>query len=78
MERSKMQEGTRVRLTDAVERFPYFSVEAGGTGTVTVDEDQLICVKMDDLIPGCEDWDNEIQFTPDDESEWADMPFEVV
>lgn len=67
-------EGTRVRLTTLVDRLPHFQVEAGATGTVTVNETDSLCVKMDTPIPGCEGWDNEIIWSNNDGDEWENPP----
>jgi hypothetical protein len=77
--RTELPEGTRVRLTESVERFPHFRVGAGGLGTVTEnDPANTLCVKMDDPIPGCEDWDNEIVWSQEDESDFDRPPLERV
>ena len=58
--------GDRVRLTDTKEAFPHFLLEGnpvtGPTGTVTDSHDESVWGKMDEHVPGIEDWDNEIQF----------------
>jgi len=51
--------GTRVRLRHAVDRFPHFLAPAGGLGTVT-QEEEVLTVKLDEHLPGAEDWDNEV------------------
>jgi len=53
-------EGTRVRLTNPVDRYPHFCAEAGATGTVTDVSTDSVSVKMDVHLPGAEEWDNEI------------------
>lgn len=58
--------GSRGRLRRAVERFPHFVIGAGATGTVTEATESLIALRMDDLVAGSEEWDNEVCWTPDD------------
>lgn len=57
-----MPEGTRVRLTRDVERYPHFIAEAGETGTVT-QNDEMFNVRLDSHLPGAEEWDNEVQWS---------------
>lgn len=54
--------GTRVRLRRDVERFPHFIAPAGATGTVSYVDREMTAVHMDEPIPGCEDWENEIMW----------------
>lgn len=54
--------GARVRLKEDVDRFPHFIAPAGATGTISGIEAGITWVKMDEHIPGAEEWDNEIQF----------------
>lgn len=58
--------GSRGRLRRGVERFPHFVIDAGATGTVTVATESLIALRMDDLVAGAEEWDNEVCWTSDD------------
>lgn len=51
--------GTRVRLRRNVERFPHFIAGEGTTGIVVTTDEQF-CVRMDDHLPGAEEWENEI------------------
>lgn len=61
------QKGMRVRTIAYIDRYPFFLLDQVGlTGMVTSVEEHLILVKMDELIPGCEEWDNEIQLTDDE------------
>ncbi len=57
-----LQEGDRVRLTQVVERYPHFVVEAGTVGTVTYTDDAVLGVTLDDKIDGAEEWSNEIMW----------------
>jgi hypothetical protein len=59
--------GARFRLTETVERFPHFRAPAGAAGTVVEACPDVICLHMDDYLPGCEDWDNEIVWTTNDD-----------
>jgi hypothetical protein len=58
--------GTRVRMRHDVDRWPNFVVPVGYEGVVTtivVDQhDVMVGVQMDLPIPGCEPWDNEVQW----------------
>lgn len=58
--------GQRAALTRIVERFPHFWISAGATGTVTAATDDLIALRMDEPIPGAEEWDNELCWSADD------------
>jgi hypothetical protein len=59
--------GARVRLKFDVERFPHFIAKAGSTGRVVGHEsDGLYRVRLDVTLPGAEEWDNEVQWTADD------------
>ncbi|HEU4705579.1 MAG TPA: hypothetical protein VFS64_00130 [Solirubrobacterales bacterium] len=58
--------GSRGRLRHAVDRFPHFVVETGATGTVTEATESLIALRMDEFLPGAEEWDNEVCWTSDD------------
>jgi hypothetical protein len=59
--------GTRVRLTQYADRFPHFIADKGAVGTVTVDDEYLYAVKMDDRLDGCEEWGNEVTWLPEDD-----------
>jgi hypothetical protein len=58
--RRRFPEGSRVRLTADVERYPHFIARKGSEGTVTHNTDGGIEVKLDDHLPGAEPWDNEV------------------
>ena len=58
--------GSRGRLRRSVDRFPHFVAQAGATGTVTEATDSLIALRLDEFLPGAEEWDNEVCWTPDD------------
>lgn len=53
-------EGYRVRLRRPVDRFPFFIARAGMTGTVIEAATDLVAVRLDEHLPGCEEWDNEL------------------
>lgn len=63
----RLTEGTRVVLTRAVERFPFFIARAGMAGTVIEATEDLVSVRMDEHLPGAEEWSNEIVWMPEDE-----------
>ena len=54
--------GTRFRLINDVDRFPFFVAKSGSIGTVVEVNDGMIFTKMDEIIPGCEGWDNIIHW----------------
>lgn len=64
--------GTRARLRHEVERFPHFLIEAGATGTVVEVSASLIALRMDDFVPGAEEWDNELCWTDEDGAFFAE------
>lgn len=55
-----LPEGSRIELVDYADRFPFFLVPPGAKGTVTEVSDNVVCIKMDEHIDGCEGWDNEV------------------
>ena len=60
-------EGMQVQTIMCIDLYPHFLLDSVGLiGTVTLVEEHLILVKMDEFIPGCEEWDNEIQLTSDE------------
>lgn len=64
--------GDRIRLRRNVERFPHFIAKAGSLGEITeAHGDGSVWAKMDVLIPGCEEWDNEIAWTDVDAADFA-------
>jgi hypothetical protein len=53
--------GSRLVLKHDVDRYPHFIAPKGATGTVVHSEwGEVFCVRMDEPIPGAEDWDNEV------------------
>jgi hypothetical protein len=58
--------GSRGRLRRNVDRFPHFVAQAGAAGTVTEATDALVALRMDEPLPGAEEWDNEVCWTSDD------------
>lgn len=65
--------GDRVRLLQAVDRFPDFIAPAGLLGTVdAVEIDGSLAVKMDATIAGCEEWNNCICWYDDGIADIAD------
>lgn len=56
--------GARARLACGVERYPHFRIEAGATGTITEADEEMITLRMDLLVPGAEEWNNEVCWTP--------------
>lgn len=62
--------GSRVRLRHDVDRFPHFVAPAGALGTV-VDppEPDGTAVRLDEIVEGADDWDNEIHWVNGDDPE---------
>lgn len=73
--------GQKVRVRDgyAVERFPHFKVPPGAEGVVCVIYRSGVWVRFDEPIPGCEEWNNEVNFDVGDpdltplESLWDEL-----
>ncbi len=59
--------GTRVRLTRAVDRFPFFVAPEGATGGVVENSPHLLRVRMDQQIEGAQDWRNEVHWMDGDD-----------
>ncbi len=70
-------EGTRVRLTRDVDRFPHFIAPKGAEGTVTSVDEYALCVRLDETLPGAEDWDNEVHWYPRDDM-WPNGDLETI
>lgn len=61
------REGSRWALRQPIEKYPHFTVPAGYTGTIMEADCDLIRLRMDAHIPGCEEWDNEIVWSENDD-----------
>lgn len=59
-----LTKGTRVALRHDIERYPHFIAPKGATGVITEADHELFAVKMDEVLVGAEDWDNEIHWYP--------------
>lgn len=59
-------EGQRWHLTGDVERGPHFIARAGMRGTITEATRDLVRLKLDDHLPGAEEWDNEVCWALED------------
>jgi hypothetical protein len=59
--------GARVKLVVDVERFPHDIVPAGTLGTITLIDDSIIAVHLDDHFAGFDAWDNELMFGESDD-----------
>jgi hypothetical protein len=66
--------GTRFALCEPVERGPHFVAPAGTTGTVVYVDEYVICMHMDDYLPGAESWDNEITWAVEDDCDTLGIP----
>jgi len=64
--------GTRARLRHEIERFPHFLIDEGATGTVVEASATLIALRMDEFVPGAEEWDNELCWTDEDAAFFAE------
>lgn len=62
--------GTRVRLVEDVERYPHFIARRGMEGVVTESSDEIFAVRMDDEIPGAQEWENEVHWYPRNGGDW--------
>jgi hypothetical protein len=71
--RRRFPEGSRVRLTADVERYPHFIARKGSEGVVSHNTDGGIEVKLDDHLPGAEPWDNEVVWV-DADLAWEGYP----
>lgn len=63
----KLKVGERVVCFEYIEAFPHF-IAKPGLGRVTVVERGGVWVKWDALIPGCEEWGNEVYFDGTDDA----------
>lgn len=62
--------GDRVELTREVWRYPHFAAPAGLAGLVVAvadDGGDLFAVRMDEPLPGAEEWSNEIHWFDGDD-----------
>lgn len=58
--------GSRVRFTETVERYPHFTVSAGSVGKVVdVGDPCIYAVRLDETLPGAEDWGNQVHWSLD-------------
>lgn len=60
-----MDEGTRVRLRQDVERYPHFVAESGLTGTIVTAAEERVAVQLDEHLDGAEEWDNRVEWYAD-------------
>jgi hypothetical protein len=66
--------GTRFALSKPVERGPHFAAPAGATGTIVYVDEYVICMHMDDYLPGAESWHNEITWAIEDDCDTLGIP----
>lgn len=59
--------GLRVTLIRNIERYPHFIARADAAGSVVEWTKDLVRVRMDEHLPGAEEWQNEVVWTPEDE-----------
>jgi hypothetical protein len=67
--------GERFVLTRDVHRSPHFIARSGTKGTVVDVSFGAISLRLDDPLPGAEEWDNEVVWSDDDDAPnfWADV-----
>lgn len=67
--------GARLVLRHELWRYPHFIVPEGATGTITHSDEELVALRMDEVIPGAEEWDNEVHWYPRncDDDVWRDV-----
>jgi hypothetical protein len=69
--------GARFILTSDVERYPHFIAPAGSKGTITTfAPDEIngeIGLRLDEHLPGAEEWDNEVCWYRHDQSNYMDI-----
>ena len=53
-------------LVHDVDRFPHFVARAGSTGTLVAADREAVMLRMDDPLPGAEEWDNEVHWYTED------------
>jgi hypothetical protein len=73
--RLTLREGTRVRFTQPVDRYPHVAVSRGETGTVTLADPEMVAVRLDRYDPGLDEWDNEVHFYPPYAAEGDDWDY---
>ena len=56
--------GTRVRLTNAVDRYPHFIAPQGATGTLVTSAPGVVAMYLDEHLDGAEEWGNEVRWYP--------------
>lgn len=63
-----LKDGARVRLIGNAERYPHFIAPSGATGTVVDHGDPAItlAVRLDEPLPGAEEWGNEVHWLDGD------------
>jgi len=69
--------GDEIRLIQDVDRFPHFVAKKGATGVVSEVRTDLICVRMDEKIPGAEVWDNDLSWS-EGQIQGIDREIEVI
>jgi len=57
--------GDRYRLARDVDRYPHFIAPSGAAGTITQADAHGIALKLDEPLPGAEEWDNEVVWAED-------------
>lgn len=67
--------GERYRVAHEVWRYPHFIVEEGATGMIVESDDELVALKLDEVIEGAEEWQNELHWYPNncDDDPWEDL-----
>jgi hypothetical protein len=60
--------GALVRLRHDVDRYPHFIAPADSIGVVVdVGDSSVFAVRLDEPLPGAEDWENEVHWSNDED-----------
>jgi hypothetical protein len=70
--------GTKVRLTQDVERYPHFIAKAGMTGEVVLSDDGMFAVVLDEYLSGADEWDNEVHWYEEQGDDLSAIPVESI
>lgn len=74
----RLEVGQQVRLRRNVERAQNFTARGQSLGTVVEINEGTLSVKMDDLIEGCEEWDNCVIWDANHHLTWEDFHLDVL
>jgi hypothetical protein len=57
--------GERLVLIRDVDRYPHFVAARGSRGTIAEVSPEAVSLRLDEQLPGAEEWDNEIVWSAD-------------